>query len=98
VVCSSDLNNRLSFTWRRKARRASMPVSQSLRPTHLSIFATDPATGQPSARPSLYAEVAVPRIISRPPPETRIREPMTAALNSVDPGETDATRQLVIGA
>lgn len=63
---------------------------KSSRPTHLSIFVSDPNTGQPVARLPLYAEVVVPRIVPLSPPEIRVLEPMRAALLHVDPSATGA--------
>jgi len=67
-----------------------MSILKSSVPTHLSIFVTDPDTGQPVARLPLYAEVAVPRIVPVPPINERYREPMRAALLEVDPSANEA--------
>lgn len=67
-----------------------MASIKSSAPTHLSIFVTDPDTGQPVARLPLYAEVAVPRIVPVPPINERYREPMRAALLEVDPSANEA--------
>lgn len=62
-----------------------MPTPRSPAPTHLSIFVTDPVTGRPVARLPLYAEVAVPKLAPVPPVEERFREPVRAALITIDP-------------
>lgn len=64
-------------------------------PTHLSIFVTDPDSGQPVARLPLYAEVAMPRIVTMPPVNERFREPMRAALLDVDPTADTVVRNRV---
>ncbi|BCW64192.1 hypothetical protein StoSoilB22_31650 [Arthrobacter sp. StoSoilB22] len=64
-------------------------------PAHLGIFVTDPDTGRPVQRLPLYAEVAVPRIIPPPPINERFREPLRAAIISVDPSATGASRDRV---
>jgi hypothetical protein len=62
-----------------------MATGTAFAPTHLSIFVTDPDTGGPVSRLPLYAEVAVPRIVSVAPVNERYREPVRAALLEVDP-------------
>ena len=66
-----------------------MPFVMNSVPTHLSIFVTDPDSGQPVPRLPLYAEVAVPRILPNPPIDDRLREPLRAAISDVDPMVTD---------
>ncbi len=73
-----------------------MPSLAPLPPTHLSIFVTDPENGNPVQRLPLYAEIAVPRITPpRPPADERVREPIRAALNTVDPSATGSVRSRV---
>lgn len=72
-----------------------MPFLKPSAPTHLSIFVTDPHSGQPVARLPLYAEVAVPRIVPIPPVNERFRVPMRAALFEVDPTLDGAVRDRV---
>ena len=61
-----------------------MPARATTSPTHLSIFIADPDTGQPVPRLPLYAEVAVPRFVPRPVPETRLDEPMRSVVSDID--------------
>ncbi|MEN2786266.1 hypothetical protein ACFOKI_07695 [Sphingomonas qilianensis] len=73
-----------------------MPSLAPLPPTHLVIFVIDPENGNPVQRLPLYAEVAVPRIVSpRSPAGERLREPIRAALDAVDPTATGAVRARV---
>src|SRR6266545_3454045 len=67
-----------------------MPSLRSSRPTHLSLFVSDPVSGQPVARLPPYAEVGVPRIVPVPalPSDTRVFEVIIAALDAVDPKTT----------
>lgn len=65
-------------------------------PTHLSIFVTDPETGQPTSNLPLYAEVAVPKIIPIQPLDERIASLIIDIINYVDPQITQVTRETVI--
>jgi hypothetical protein len=75
-----------------------MPSFKSSGPTHLSIFVTDPDTGQPVTRLPLYAEVAVPRIVSTPPVNERFRQPLRAVLIDIDSTVTKTVEEAALQA
>ncbi|KAA6449232.1 hypothetical protein DX932_30310 [Bacillus cereus] len=65
-------------------------------PTHLSIFVTDPETGQPTSNLPLYAEVTVPKIIPIQPLDGRLASIIISIINDVDPQITQLTQETVI--
>lgn len=72
-----------------------MPLQSFTAPSHLCVFVTDPATGVPVTRLPLYAEVAVPKTLVAAPVQERFREPVRAALNTVDSSVTQTVRKRV---
>ena len=65
-------------------------------PSHLSVFVTNPETGRPVQSLPLYAEVAVPRLVSLPPINERFRKLLSSVLFDADPAATaQAVRERV---
>ncbi|MHA4151428.1 hypothetical protein [Bacillus cereus] len=73
-----------------------MSLWSMAQPTHLSIFVSDPETGQPTSNLPIYAEIAVPKIIPIQPLDGRIARLLIEILTNIDPQITQNTRETVI--
>ncbi|RAJ80083.1 hypothetical protein CLV59_105190 [Chitinophaga dinghuensis] len=70
-------------------------ATQLTLPTHLCVFVTYLETGQPVAQLPVYAEIALPKIKTAPPLDSRLRESILAALIQLNNSLSGEQRQTV---